>query len=262
MAEVLKKYGPAALITGASSGIGEAFAKRLAKEGFDLFLIARREDRLQKLAEELRTEFSRKVFYAVQDLTDRDASVNIQRLIQETPLNLGLFVNNAGFGLNEDFSHSSLTPQLQMIDLNVRAFTELTHRLLPILKSREKSGIILVSSVLSLLPSPKYAVYAATKSFNLYFGEALHHELKADGIDVLTVMPGLTSSEFHLVSGANVDQMPIRPRMPEQVVETALSALGRRSSVADGSKNRFLLFFLRFLSRRWVGAISRKFSKK
>ncbi|WP_420391336.1 SDR family NAD(P)-dependent oxidoreductase [Acuticoccus sp.] len=188
---------PLALVTGASAGIGSALARRIAADGYDLVLVARREDRLRALADELPVE----VIPVALDLTERDAPAALQGEVAALGRPLDVLVNNAGFGHAGPFAQAPLERQLGMIDLNVRTLVELTHRLLPAMVERSSGAVLNVASTAAYLPGPNVSVYYATKAFVLSFSEALWQELHGTGVTVTALCPGPTRSEFGSVSG-------------------------------------------------------------
>ncbi len=218
-----------AWITGASAGIGAAFAERLAGDGYDLVLVARRRDRLEALAEKLRRQAGVRVEVVDADLTDMRALTDIEaRLAKDETLSL--LVNNAGFGRYHPFS--SLDPNVidELIDIHVRAVARLTRAALPGMIHRGGGGIINIGSLLALSgtlppnPLPYRATYAAAKSFMLTFTQALAGELEGTGVRVEVCLPGRVDTEFHTLQGIDTSQLP--PMMSAQdVVAAALAGL-------------------------------------
>ena len=239
------RYGPAALVTGASSGIGAAFARRLAAQGLDLVLVARRRERLEALRAELTGAHGVRCAVLVADLTRPEAAGEIAEAIEAEGLELGLLVHNAGFGRLGPFGSASEAEDRGMVACQCDAVVALTRRLLPGLEARGHGGMILVSSVLARIPTPYMATYSASKAFELVLGEAIAREQARHGVDVLTVLPGVTETEFSARAGTDHFKGPTR--RPEQVVSTALSALGRRVVAVDGWWNRLALLGLRLL---------------
>lgn len=184
------------LITGASAGIGEIFAEQLAAQGNNLILTARREERLQALAEKLSSQYKISVETVAADLADPQGPQILAEKINTESWKLNGLINNAGFGDLGAFMELGLERQLQMIQLNVTSLVDLTHRLLPNLAQQNKSFVINVASTAAFQAGPLMAIYYATKAFVLSFSEALHEELKAHGIAVSTLCPGPTTSEF------------------------------------------------------------------
>lgn len=258
MTSNLERFGKTALVTGASSGIGEAFAKTLARSGLDVVLVARREEKLAQLARELTETYNVRAQYIAADLRDPEAIVRLTKELEARNVSIDILVNNAGYGILGDFSHNEIQQELGMVDLNCRAVVDLTRRLLPSMQQRKKGAVIIVSSVVGALPVPWFSTYAATKSFDLYFGESLHAELHGSGVSVLTVLPGLTETEFQAVSGAGAKRdYSGSARSPDQVVASALSALGKKSIIVDGTMNKLLVHGTRFLPRAAVIILSK-----
>lgn len=229
------------LITGASGGIGEVFARKLAAEGHNLFLVARSEEKLRSLCAELEAEHGITARLLAIDLIELDA---YKRLFEETErlsLEVDWLINNAGFGSKNDFSALDIERELEMIRLNVMALTALTHCYLKKMRERRRGTIINVSSAASFQPVPYMATYAATKAFVTSFSEAIAEENSEYGIRVLALCPGSTRTDFF--RAANIDR-PIHPKgqqTPEEVVDTALTALKKgRRKVVSGWTNYIL----------------------
>lgn len=250
-----------AIITGASSGIGAEFARRLARDGRNLVLVARSAEPLARLAAELEAAHDVQAHAIPLDLTDRDAP---QRLFGETAsqgLEIDLLINNAGFGSLGEFTKFDFERDRRMIDLNISALVALTHLYLPAMRQRGAGAIINVASTAAFQPVPYMATYAATKAFVLSFSEALAEENRAAGVRVMALCPGATDTNFF--QAAEGDRPPMRiMETPEQVVSTALQALDAgRASVVSGWSNRLVAqssrFAPRFLVRRIAGKIMR-----
>lgn len=200
------RYGPAALVTGASSGIGEAFSKELAKEGFDLVLAARRVERLRALGDQLSSEYGVATHVVEVDLAETDAA---SRLLDATAsIDVGLVVSNAGFGTKGAHEGNDPAVLTEMLNVNCHVPLQLTRGFIPRLKQRGKGGIILTSSVEGLLGCPYSAAYSSTKALVKSLGEALWGELNPEGIDVLTLCPGATETEALAKSGIDMATMP------------------------------------------------------
>src|SRR5882762_10314548 len=217
------------LITGASSGIGEAFARKLAAQGHSLLLVARSEDKLINLCNELGRINSTRAQYVAMDLSDRDAPARLFEETQKRGLEIDFLINNAGFGSMGEFTKLDLERELNMIDLNVRSLVELTHRFLVPMRERKSGSIINVASTAGFQPVPFMATYAATKAFVLSFSEALWEENRTYGVTVMALCPGVTETNFF--EAAHGNKPPARAaQTPEDVVETALRALAHRRS--------------------------------
>ena len=249
------------LITGASSGIGEAFARELARRGHNLLLVARSEDKLIALCNELGRSATTRAQYVAMDISARDAP---QRLFTETAnrdLQIDFLINNAGFGSMGDFAAFEVDRELNMIDLNVRSLVEITHRFLQPMREQKSGTIINVASTAAFQAVPFMATYAATKAFVLSFSEALWEENRAFGIRVMALCPGVTETGFF--EAARMQRPPARTvETPEDVVETAMRALGRgKSHVVSGWTNFIATESERLVPRslvlRAIGAVMR-----
>ncbi|RMF23863.1 MAG: SDR family oxidoreductase [Deltaproteobacteria bacterium] len=224
-----ERYGPWALVTGASAGIGTAFVHALARDGVSCVLVARRKERLDELARTLEERYGVECRVVAADLADEGAVEQIARAVED--LDLAILVNNAGFGGIGRFEKISGEHLADMVKVNCLAPVTLTHRLLPRLRERGCGAVIFTGSIAGHIPLPLHAVYSATKSFDRFLGESLWAELRDSGIDVLVVEPGPVATEFAEVAGEVRDMPEARP---EEVVDTALDALGTRPSVVHG----------------------------
>ncbi len=227
-----------AMVTGASSGIGEVYARRLAGRGVDVVLVARRGDRLRALAEDLERNGVR-AEVLVADLTDEAglAQVVARLVAPEAPVDL--LVNNAGFGTTGAFAQLPVERELAMIELNVSALVRLTHAALGVMEDGG-GAIVNVSSLAAFQPLARSATYAATKAFVLSFTQSLADEVRGSGIHLQVLCPGLTRSEFHTVNDFDVSWLPdLVWQSAEQVVDVSLAALDRpRVVVVPGLVNR------------------------
>lgn len=232
-----------AVVTGASSGLGEQFALQLAPRVGHLVLVARRDSRLQELADRIRAGFPNTgVSVFAVDLTSPSERERFVSALADHELSPDLLVNNAGMGDYGEFASAEWLKLESMVRLNVEALTHLTHALVPGMIQRGSGAVVNVSSLASLLPIPDFAVYAATKAYVTSFSEALRLELKDHGIPVLAVCPGPVHTEFGEVArrGEHGREMPSRKcfYVPgEQVVAEALTALDQnRARVYPGLK--------------------------
>ncbi|MBW3584849.1 MAG: SDR family NAD(P)-dependent oxidoreductase, partial [Cyanobacteria bacterium 0813] len=191
---------PTALITGASGGIGAAFAAELAKRQHNLILVARSEDKLQQLAAQLQQEFNILVEIIVQDLTAPGATTAVFDTVVKKGWTVDLLVNNVGFGDYSAFADRPLAKQLTMVQLNIVALVELSHLFLQGMRQRKSGSIINVASIAAFQPMPYWSMYAATKAFVLSFSEAVWAENKDLGIGGLCVCRGPTDSDFFAVA--------------------------------------------------------------
>lgn len=244
-----------ALITGASGGIGEGFARRLAADGRDLVLVARRENALHELCDELMLKHSVNAHYIVCDLTEADAGERIFAETERHGMVVDLLINNAGFGSSGDFALLDREWELQMIDLNIRSLVDLTHRYLAGMRERKSGTIVNVSSAAGFQPIPFMATYAATKAFVSSFSEAIAEENRPFGIQVLALCPGSTDTNFFAASGI---ERPIEfkgQQTVEDVVETGMRAMkSGRTKVVSGIVNKVGAMFGKYVPN----AISRR----
>lgn len=241
-----------ALITGASSGIGKAFARKLATLGRNVFLVARSEDKLIALCNELGRTNNIRAQYVVLDLSQPDAPSRLFEEAEKRGLTVDLLINNSGFGSMGDFSQLELERELNMIDLNVRTVVELTYRFLYPMRLRKQGTIINVASTAGFQPVPFMATYAATKAFLLNFSQALWEENRAHGIHVMALCPGVTETNFFQAS--RMEKPPMRvAQTAEEVVDAALRGLARkRSVVVSGWTNYFMIEAERFVPRSLI----------
>jgi uncharacterized protein len=237
---------PVTLITGASAGLGVEFARQGAARGEPLALVARRRDRMEKLAAELGGDVH--VFAA--DLAKEGAAASLIAELGAEGLGVGTLINNAGFGLGGKFAERPLDRLSEMIELNVRALTELCHLVLPAMRARGAGAILNVASTAAFQPGPNMAVYYATKAYVLSFTEALHHELKDSGIRVSALCPGPTHSEFSDVADSHSPTLERMKTPAAPVVAAGLDGLDRNKAVVvPGMKNKIGAQMNRFLTR-------------
>lgn len=237
-----------ALITGASSGIGEALARRLARDGMHLGLVARRAERLEALAAALRSAHGVEVDVLPADLTRADAVAALALEIDRRGLDVDWLVNNAGFGTVGLFHTMPVERELDEIALNVEALVELTGRLLPAMVQRRQGVVMNVASVGAYLPTPNMATYTATKAFVLSFSEAIAEELRDSGVRVLCLCPGVTRTEFQERAHVDTGHVPgFLQQTSEQVADEAVQAVGRQSAVVSGVLNRMTVGTLKFV---------------
>ena len=248
-----EKYGPWALITGASSGLGAEFVRQLAERGLNCALVARRRDRMEALSEEVRQAHGIQTRVIDADLTDAGACQAIAE--QTSELDVGLLVNNAGYGMSGTYADLDPDRQVKMTVLNCVVPVMLTNHYLPRMLERGHGGLIFLASTAAYQACPYFATYGATKAFNLMLGEALWVECKSLGVDSLALSPGFTKTEFNDVANIK-DAGAFREASADAVVAAALRSLGRRGSLIHGLLNKVLNFTGRLLPRRAVTAIT------
>jgi short-subunit dehydrogenase len=242
------------VITGASAGIGVALARVFAKNGHDLALVARREERLKVLADEIEATGARRPIIIAIDLFKPGAARQIGDALAAQGAEVQFVVNNAGFGLvglASDLDHGE---QLQMIDLNVRVLTELSLAFVDSLE-RHRGGLLNVGSMAGFLPGPGMAVYYATKAYVLSFTEALHSELKPRGIRAAVLCPGPVPTEFAERAGVtNKDLAPsILTQSAEVVAEAGYNGMmGGHRTIVPGGLNKLITLLLRIIPRRYI----------
>lgn len=229
------------LITGASSGIGEEFARRLAAEGHNLVLVARSEKKLQELCDELMLEHKIMAHYVVLDLSEFGVD---RKLLEETDrlgYEVDWVINNAGFGSYGDFARLDIDHELRMLEVNIVALVGITHAYLPQMRERRSGTIINVSSAAGFQPIPFMATYAATKSFVTSFSEAIAEENRPFGIKIQTLCPGSTKTNFQ--AAAKMEGVPkVKGQQTvDEVVDTSLRAVKTgRTKVVSGFTNNIV----------------------
>ncbi|KJH72495.1 SDR family NAD(P)-dependent oxidoreductase [Aliterella atlantica] len=243
-----------ALITGASAGIGENFAQELAKQQMNLVLVARSEQKLQSLAQELRSRYNIQVDTIIQDLTAPNAAKTVFDTVNQKGITIDLLINNAGFGGYGDFVEQDGEKQVKIVQLNVLALVDLTHHFLPGMRDRRSGAIINLASTAGFQPMPYFSVYAASKAFVLSFSEALWAENQRYNVKVLAVCPGPTDTSFFQDAKfpeflAKVAQANNTSK--EVVVRESLQALdNNQSTVVPGDiRNHLVANIHRFLPR-------------
>lgn len=240
----VERYGPWALVTGASAGIGAEFARQLAEMGLNLVLVARRTERMEELARRLQSNNKIQVKTVSTDLSQPDFLSAI--LSSTASIDIGLLVNNAGFGIAGKFLEHELEKELALLDVNCRAVLILTHALGRQMARRKRGGIIFVSSISGYIATPYESSYAASKAYEIFLAESLGYELGKEGVDVLALCPGPTDTEFHQITGSRaVAAMAVEP-----VVTLALKKLGKKGVAIPGWHNRMLVYLLKLTPRR------------
>lgn len=252
------------LITGASSGIGVDLAFEFAKRGHNLVLLARRENRLKEVQEDLAKTFPNiSVHIMVQDLLEESSIQRIRDFLRNNHLELEYLVNNAGFGLRGEFHKLSGLEQTNMINLNVTRLTQLCHHFLPEMVDHNAGGIMNVASVAGFQPGPKMSVYFATKAFVLFLTEGIHEEIKATNIKVSALCPGPTESEFGKVADMDGTRLFDHGVMKSSTVAKigVDGFFANQAVVITGTKNKILAFANRFAPRSMVRKIAHYLQK-
>ncbi|MFY0631865.1 MAG: SDR family oxidoreductase [Flavobacteriaceae bacterium] len=249
------------LVTGASSGIGLAMAEDLANRGANLILVARSENKLHEVAKTLRKAGSEATVF-ISDLSIPNAGEKLYQEIVQSGLSVDLLINNAGYGRWGEFTDFRREDYAKMIQLNITVLTDLCHLFLPEMIKRGNGGIINVASVAAFGPVPYGNVYSATKSYVLNFTEALRYEYQNKGIQIMTLCPGGTKSNFanvasekleHVQANAKAKEASLSALSAEVVAKECLDAfLKNKMYVVTGTSNKLIVTFGRFLPRRTV----------
>ena len=251
------------LVTGASSGIGLELARCFAADGCRLVLVARNRNALENLAAELRREHEVEAIVLVADLGRPESPERIFEELTAQKISVDVLVNNAGFGANGMFAEISLARQIEMIQVNIAALTELTGRFLPGMIQRKRGGILNVGSVAGFLPGPGMTVYFATKAFVLSFTEALAEELSGTGITASVLCPGPTESNFGKVARGE----KVRPLQTSKMTAQAVAVYGHRAyrdgkvTVIPGAQNKTLALISQLLPRSIPPKIVKRYNR-
>ncbi len=248
-----------ALVTGASQGIGAQIARSLAKRGYGLLLVARSDEKLVALRDELIREFSVPVHHRAVDLSADQGGLDVYNWVIENGYSLSILINNAGYGLWGRFDRLETEDQLNMIDLNVRTLTKLTHYFIPVLLKHPNSYILNVGSLAAYQAVPTLAVYAASKAYVLQFSRALRQEFRRQGLVVSTLNPGPVDTGFgeragmqalsHLMDRYNMDAATVAER-------GVVGLLRGKAEIIPGFSNALTANVVRFLPKSWVERIA------
>ena len=243
---LISKQSPVALITGATSGIGAAFAKNFARQKYNLIITGRRENKISKFAQELTAQYDIAVEVMILDLANEaDLICLMQKIAAQKQLKI--LLNNAGFGSKNNFYAGDITIWQNMLKVHVEALLRLTYAALPHMLANKEGSIINVSSILAYFPYRKYAVYSATKAFINLFSRTIARELQGSGVQVQVLCPGLTVTDFHAQMGMEAKKVYrtrgfIKPMLPEDVVAKSLANLKKNRSVCiPGFWNKILV---------------------
>lgn len=262
-----KKY---ALITGASAGIGAEFARQLAAKGYHLVLVARREDRLQELAAEIKEKHQQDSLVIAADLSDIDACKQIFEQLKSENITVEFLVNNAGYGVPGHFPKPDWQTHQDFIQVLMTAVCELTYYLLPAMQQQGKGYVVNVASLAGLVPgSAGHTLYGASKAFLIRFSESLAFENMPKGVNISALCPGFTYSEFHDVTGTRelMNEMPDYMWMQaDEVVKFGIESVMKKSPrivAVPGRMNRFIAGMVKYLpsslGRRFVQRSSKRF---
>lgn len=252
-----------ALVTGASTGIGAAFARQLAERGHDIVAVARRQERLDELAAELKERHGTTVEVIAVDLATPDGCAEVEARLADDARPIEILVNNAGFGTGGDFARLDVEREDEMIRLNVLAVMRLTHAALGGMLARGRGGIINVSSAASFQPMPGWATYSATKAFVSRFTESIAAECRDTGVTVTALCPGFTRTEFH-DADVGTDIVPgFLWQTADEVARAALEAFDRKRVYAvPGWAYRALEMATGVMPKTVVRGVSRQIYKR
>jgi len=259
------KQAGSALITGASSGIGLDLARLFARDRHDVVLVARSEGKLRQLADELKREHGIAAEVVVADLSQPNAARDVWSTVVEKGIAIDTLVNNAGYGLTGPFIENDVKTELDMIQVNVVALTELTKLVLPSMVARKSGRILNLASTAGFQAGPLMAVYYATKAYVLSFSEAIADELRNSGVTVTTLCPGPTDTGFANVSKMTQSRLftMSRPMTSEDVARIGYEAMKKgKGLVITGMRNKLLVQSNRVTPRRIVTAVVRKLQEQ
>jgi len=254
-----------ALITGATSGIGEAYARRLSSDGYDLIITGRRSEKIHALADELTKVNDSHVEVHIIELSDPAQVEIFIESIKDRDIHL--LINNAGFGTTKFFHQEPIELQEKMVSVHILAHMEIIYAVLPSMIEKGSGVIINVSSSGAFLPSPKTVTYSGTKAFWRAFTESLHFELEGTGVQVQVVCPGLTKTDMHIRLGipeeATVDWGPFKWISPQEVVECSMRCLKKNKVIClPGQMNRMQIFMRHFIPESLYYKITGYFFRK
>ena len=241
------------LITGSSSGIGLAIARKFAKDGYPLIFVARNDEKLQKAALGIEHEFGIEPITISQDLLNKDAAFNIFNKVKELNILVSILINNAGFNEVGHFVNTDLKKEISLVQVHISIVIELTKLFLPEMIKNGYGRIVNLGSTGSFLPVPNNAIYCAAKTFTYYFSNAIRHELRRTGVKVTALCPGATHTNFHLEAEmSDLRLFNILPMTPEKVANIAYPGIlkGKRK-IIPGAYNKVLAFTSMF-SPLWL----------
>lgn len=249
-----------ALITGSSKGIGKCIAEELAAKKYDLLLVARSGDALQKLSEGLAAKYNVKVSYLALDLATPEAPDQVKDWVLTNQFPVSILVNNAGYSVWGEFEKADVNAVLNMMQLNMQTLVKLTHLMLPILRKEKQAYILNIASTAAYQAVPTMGAYAASKSFVLLFSRALYHELRGSNVSMTAVSPGATDTYFVERSGMSLDVKKKNEKFfmsPEEVAKIAVKAMfDKRAELITGFVNWISAFVTRLLPKSLIEGIA------
>jgi short-subunit dehydrogenase len=257
----MKEY---ALITGASKGIGKSIANLLAKQGYNVLLIARSADELEQLASSIASHYRVDARYLAIDLSEAGAVGQVVNWVNGLSVSLSILINNAGYGIFGRFDENKLPEQMNMLSLNIDTVVELTYQLLPVLKQQHKAYILNVASTAAYQAMPGFALYAASKTFILNYSRALNYELKGTPVSVSCLCPGPTDTNFaHRAGMDELAELADKFNMqPDEVAQIGLKAMfNNKAEVIPGFLNKLGAAGARHLAKSLIEGISARLYK-
>lgn len=255
-----EKYGPWALVTGATSGIGEAISHQLAAKGLNIILVARKKDELEAKSSVLKTKYNVDVHIVSADLATKAGIEAVKTSTKE--LSVGLLAIAAGLEVNGAFEKNDILQELKVVQININATLQLTHHFSESMVKNGKGGIIMVASLSGHMPNPYFANYAGTKAYILNFGASLYGELKPKGVDVTVLSPGLTNTPMATSTGVDWSKTPMQALSPEKVAQTAIDALGKKFLAIPGAKNKMMAAMAKHSPLQMQANMNEKMMKK
>lgn len=255
-----EKYGPWALITGATSGIGEAISKELASKGINIVLVARKTDELELKAAALRSRYQIDTQIISADLSSDEGIDKVKS--STNGLTIGLIAIAAGLEVNGAFEKNDIKKELKVVQININATLQLTHHFVEKMVSMGKGGVLLVASLSGHMPNPYFANYAGTKAYVLNFGASLYGELKPKGVDVCVLSPGLTNTPMIKDNGVDWSKTPMQAMSPQEVAQAGVNALGKKLIAIPGSKNKMMATMAKHSPLKMQATMNEKMMKK
>jgi short-subunit dehydrogenase len=258
----MQRTGKTAMVTGASAGLGVHFARLFAREGHDVVLVARRRDKLDEVAAELRTRSGTHAAVIAADLADPQAPRYIRDEIVRAGVEVDFLVNNAGFGTSGEFVKLDIERELEMVDVNIKAIMHLTRLFLPAMVTRGSGRILNIASGAGFVPGPYMATYYASKAFVVRFTEALAYELRGTGVTATASCPPATATEFAAIAGAESSALFKGMADPAEVASHSYRARTAGKTIAiPGMKNKLSIQSLRLSPRSMTRAVAARLNR-
>ena len=255
-----EKYGPWALVTGATSGIGQAISEELASKGINIVLVARKRPELEAKAAVLSSKYNIETQIISADLATEDGIDKVKTSTSE--LTIGLLTLAAGLEVNGAFETNNIQKEIKVVHININATLQLTHHFAEKMVANGSGGILLVASLSGHMPNPYFANYAGTKAYVLNFGASLYGELKPKGVDVTVLSPGLTNTPMTQDNGVDWSKTPMQAMSPEKVAEVGVNSLGKKLVAIPGAKNKMMAAMAKHSPLKMQANMNEKMMKK